>query len=164
MTPAGLDHSDLQVAEVIDDVFEEIGWRNEIRIEDCDQLSSRRFQAVLQRTGFESMPVRTMHMMNIETKLPMFGNTCRGNLNSAIGGVVEELNLEQLARITDVACRFHEPLDDIHLVVDRQLNRDARFVFQFPLGLGDLVLVFQIQINKVIAMDSINGEDAQYRQ
>ena len=55
------------------------------------------------------MPVRAMHMMDVKTKLSMFGNTCRGNLNSSVGGVVEELNLEQLARIPDVACRLHKP-------------------------------------------------------
>ena len=43
-----------------------------------------------------------------------------------VGRVVEHLDLEQLARVVDAADRVDQPIGDVHLVVERQLDRDDR--------------------------------------
>ena len=45
-----------------------------------------------------------------------------------VGRVVEHLDFEQLARIVDLADRVDQPVRDVHLVVERQLDRDAAAV------------------------------------
>ena len=49
-----------------------------------------------------------------------------GDLVRLVGRVVQHLDLEQLARVVDLADRVDQPIGDVHLVVDRQLDRDAR--------------------------------------
>ena len=41
VAPTHLNHSDLRIAEIIDNVFQEVRRRNEIRIEDGDQFTCR---------------------------------------------------------------------------------------------------------------------------
>ena len=57
------------------------------------------------------------------------GESADGDLGDAarlVGRVVEHLNLEPVARIIEAADRVDQPIGDIHLVVDRQLNSDDR--------------------------------------
>ena len=55
-----------------------------------------------------------------------------------VGRVVEHLNLEQLARVVDLAHRVDQPIRHIHLVVERQLDRDDRQRIDSGPGLGCL--------------------------
>ena len=55
------------------------------------------------------------------------------DLHRIICGVIKELDLQPVARVIQRADSFHEPNDNVALVVDRQLNRDAREVV-FPGG------------------------------
>ena len=43
-----------------------------------------------------------------------------------VGRVVEHLDFEQLARIVHLADGVDQPVRDVHLVEDRQLDGDAR--------------------------------------
>jgi hypothetical protein len=43
-----------------------------------------------------------------------------------VGGIVEELDLESICGVVHGGGRIEEPLDDVSLVVDGQLDRDAR--------------------------------------
>ena len=69
MAPARLDHSNLGIAEIVDDIIEKIRRRDEIRIEDRDQLARGEFQPVLQCACLEAVTVRTMDVMNVVSKL-----------------------------------------------------------------------------------------------
>ena len=51
---------------------------------------------------------------------------CSAMLARLVGRVVEHLDLEQLARVVDAADRVDQPVGDVHLVVERQLDRDDR--------------------------------------
>ena len=60
-----------------------------------------------------------------------------------VGRVVEHLDLEPLARVVDRADGVDQPVDDVHLVVDRQLDRDDRQrVERRRAGTGSLSLFF----------------------
>ena len=61
--------------------------------------------------------------------MPCGGVAADGELGDAarlVGRVVEHLDFEQVARIVDAADRVDQPVGDVHLVVERQLNRDDR--------------------------------------
>ena len=49
-----------------------------------------------------------------------------GHAPRLVGRVVQDLDLEQLARIIDLADGVDQPIRDVHLVVDRELDRDRR--------------------------------------
>ena len=54
---------------------------------------------------------------------------------------------------------FDEPLDDVQFVVDRQLHRDARLNLENRLRLCNFVFVLQVQVDEVVAMNSVNGKN-----
>src|SRR5919109_2260997 len=123
MSPPRLNHPDFRVAEIVHNIFEEIGCGNEIGIEDCDEIAGGDLQAVLQSACLETMTVRAVNMINIEAKRLMFRHTGGGDLDGAVRRIIENLNLEKLARIANIACRLDEPLDHVHFVVNRKLYR-----------------------------------------
>ena len=43
-----------------------------------------------------------------------------------VGGVVEDLDFEQLARVVELADGVDQPVRHVHLVVDRELDGDDR--------------------------------------
>src|SRR5437588_7591277 len=91
VAPARLNHTDLRVTEVVHDVFEEIGRRNKIGIEDCYQLTACGLQPMFQRAGFKTVTICPMDMVNVETKGAMTGHACCSNFNRTVSGVVQEL-------------------------------------------------------------------------
>ena len=159
--PARLHHSDFAIAEVIDNVFEKVWRGNEVRIENRDQLACGELQSVLQRAGFESMAIRAMDVMDVETQFAMFLDARRGNLGGAVRRIVQNLNFQQFSRISDAASGFDQPLDNVQFVVDRQLHGDPRLYLQNGLRLCNLVFMLQVQVNEVIAMNSVDGKNDQ---
>ena len=57
------------------------------------------------------------------------------------------------------ADRLDQPVDDVHLVVKRQLDRDRRQRVEASERHGLLVLVLHVQIHKVVAVPPVNSED-----
>src|SRR5262249_14540381 len=104
VAPTHLNHSDLRVTEVIDYILEEIRRRYEIGIENCNQFAVCGLQTVLKCACIKTMAVRTVQMMDVKPKLPVFCDRGRGNRYCAIGGVVQKLDFEKLTRVTNVAC------------------------------------------------------------
>ena len=51
-----------------------------------------------------------------------------GDLLRLVGRVVQDLDLEQVPRIVHLADGVDQPVRDVHLVEDRQLDGDARQV------------------------------------
>ena len=49
-----------------------------------------------------------------------------GDRGGPVGRIVEYLNLDALARVVDLRYRFHEPLNHIHLIKERQLDGNVR--------------------------------------
>jgi hypothetical protein len=64
-----------------------------------------------------------------------------------------------LARIFDLAHRVDESIDDVHLVVERQLDRHHRQLVERALRLRLLVFMFHVDVHQVVPVPSINGED-----
>src|SRR5215471_6356681 len=100
-----------------------------------------------------------MDVIDVEAPLSMLFNTGGCDVYRAVCGVIENLNLDQLTRITNVARRLDESFDNIHFVVDRKLNRDLRFDFKDAFRLRDFLFVFQVQVYQVIPMNAVNGKN-----
>ena len=77
--------------------------------------------------------------------MPLGGVAPHGLLGHAarfVGGVVEHLDLEQLARVVHLADGVDQPVGHVHLVVDRQLHRDDGQRVSVPAGTGCRSLFF----------------------
>ena len=92
------------------------------------------------------------------------GPAAHGQLGDAarlVGRVVEHLDFEQLARVVDAADRLDQPVGDVHLVVERQLNRDDRQRVERRAGLRLLVPVPHVQVDQVVPVPAVDGENDQ---
>jgi hypothetical protein len=92
--PAGLDHSDFRLSEVMDDLHEPVrGW-NEIGVEDGDELTLGEVEAGVEGTGFVAMAVGAMDVLDGVAESGVAGDDGRRDLLSFVGGVVEDLDFE----------------------------------------------------------------------
>ena len=88
----------------------------------------------------------------------------RGDLDGFVGGVVEDLDLEAVARVVDAAEGVDEAVDDELLVEDGELDGDEgelalREVRGRSVGVGSLPLVAEVEPDELIAVDAVEGED-----
>jgi len=81
------------------------------------------------------------------------------DLPGLVRRIVQHLDFEQLARIFDLADRVDQPIDDIHLVIERQLNGDDRQRVERALRHRLRVLVLHVDVHQVVPVPSIHGED-----
>ena len=75
--------------------------------------------------------------------------------------VVEHLDFEQVARVVDAADRLDQPVGDVHLVVERQLDRDDRQRVERRAGLRLLVPVAHVEIHEVVPVPAVDRENDQ---
>ena len=102
--------------------------------------------------------------MDVEAERLIFCHASSRDIDRAVSGVVENLDLQKLPRISNVARGFDQPFHDIHFVVDRKLYRHARLRFEFRPWLRDLVFVFQVEINEMVSVDAIDRENREDRE
>ena len=85
------------------------------------------------------------------------------NLDGLVGGIVEHLDLQLIARILDLADAIHQPVDDVLLIENRQLNGDARQFGEARFRFGDLILaVLVIEIDELVAVHSVERQQDQH--
>ena len=144
VTPASLHHADGRVGKEMDRAREEIGWRNEIGIEDRDQLTSSRFESRLQRPRLESVTIGPVMILDREPQRPIALHQRFGEQMRVVGRIVQHLNLQQVLRVFDLGDLVDQPLHDIPLVVQGKLDGDDwRGVERLlVLGLGSMGLLF----------------------
>ncbi len=75
--------------------------------------------------------------------------------------IVEHLNFEQIPWILNPADRLDQPFDDIHLVVQRELDGDRRQRLEVTQGDRVLVLVLHVQVDKVVTVPPVHCQDDQ---
>ena len=63
---------------------------------------------------------------DVHASVPIASDQTRGQRGGLVGGIVQDLNLEAILWVIQTPYHVNEPLDDIGLVVDRDLHRDAR--------------------------------------
>jgi hypothetical protein len=164
MAPARLDHADVVLGEVRQRALEEVGRRDEVGVENGHELARRLLQTSFQRPGLVAAAVHTVEIGDIQTPGGMPSNRELGDLLGLVGRVVQNLDLEQVARILNSAHRFNESIDDVHLVIERQLDGDGRQGLELTVRDRDLVLVLHVQVNQVVAVPPVHSKDDQNKE
>jgi hypothetical protein len=143
---------------VRDQPGEEIGRRDEVGVEDADKLAARHLEPRLERARLVAGAVLPVEVLDVD---PLRGVTAHRQLGDAarfVGRVVQHLDLVQVARVVDRADRVDQTLGDVHLVVERKLDRDDRQRIERRTEFRLLVPVAHVEIHEVIPVPPIDGE------
>ena len=125
MVPAGLHHADPWIGHGREEVFEEVGWRDEIGVENEDVVAGRRVEALGEGARLVAEPVGAVEDGDVDASLPPLVGALPGEGGGVVGGVVEDLDLEEVGGMGEAAGGVDEALDDVRLVVDGELDGDA---------------------------------------
>ena len=92
------------IGEVMDGAHQEIFRRNEVGVEDGDELALRRLQPFLQRARLEAFAIGAMVIGDrIAQRGIALDQALRDDLDGLVGRIVEHLDIELLARILQLA-------------------------------------------------------------
>ena len=99
------------------------GSGDEVGVEDGDELALRGLRPVLERAGLVAGAVGAVEVddgcggrPSVPARVTL--DDGRGDVSGLVGGVVEDLDLEAVARVVDAAAGVDEAVDD-ELLVDR---------------------------------------------
>ncbi len=125
VVPCRLHHADVRIGEGRKKASQKIGRRDEIGIQDEKEVSPGSPDPVGQGPGLEATPRAAVEVLDASAPTPPSGNASRGDGARLVRRIVEQLDLEAIARIVEAARRIDQPLDDVSLVVNGQLHGDA---------------------------------------
>jgi hypothetical protein len=126
VTPPGLHHPHPGILEVGNRFAEEPRRRDEVRVEDREQGSSRPLEPELERAGLVSLARRASEMHGVDAPGPeLRDDPCR-DPDRLVRRVVEELDLEAIGRVVERRRRREEPFHDVPFVVDGKLDGHDR--------------------------------------
>ena len=163
--PANLDHPDVLVGEEVHRALEDVGRRDEVGVEHEDELPLARPQTIRERAGLEARAVRAVQVLDVEPERAQLFDLCLAHGLCLVRRIVENLDLEAILRIADLRDRLEQPRRDVHLVEERQLDRDERHRVVGELGLLDWLVapVLVVHEEEKRAVKAVHREREQRR-
>ena len=149
------------LVEVSERLEQEVLGRDEVGVEDRDELARGHLQAGFERARLVTRAVDTVQILDVEAARGVSAHGELGDLGGLVRRVVQHLDLEQVAGIVDLADGIDQAVRDVHLVEDGELDGDPRQHLRRRQRGRHVALVFHVKIHKVIAMPAVDGEDAQ---
>ena len=151
-----------RVGEVRHQPGQEVGGRDEVGVEDGDELAARRLQPGLERARLVPGAIGAVEVLDVDALRGEAPDRQLGDAARLVGRVVQHLDFEQLARVVDAAHRLDQAIGDVHLVVERQLDRDDRQSDRAAAAaVGLLVPVPHVEVHEVVPVPAVNCEDDQ---
>lgn len=123
--PAGLHHADPGIGHGREELFEEAWLGKEIGVENEDVVAGGRVEALGEGARLVAAPVGAVEDGDVDASPPPFVGAPPGAGGGVVGGVVEDLDLEEVAGVGEAAGGVDEALDNVRLVVDGKLDGDA---------------------------------------
>jgi hypothetical protein len=81
-----------------------------------------------------------------------------GDAAGLVGGIIEDLDLQEVARVLELADAIQEALDYVELVKDGELDGDAGEGLEAARGAGDVLAVLEEEVDDDITVNSVEGE------
>jgi len=158
--PAGLHHADGGLGEVVNGTQEPVGAGDEVGVEDGDEFAGGGFQAFLQGAGFVPSTVGAVQVDDVVAESAVAVDDELGDCLGLVGGVVEDLDFEEVGGVFEAAGGVDEAIDDELLVVDGELDGDAGELVEAAGGLmSGVLLVVVVLPDQLVAVQAIDGED-----
>ena len=147
----------------MDAALEHVGLRHEVGVEDQDELALGGAQAVLERAGLEAGAIDAVDVLDVQVGVAraQVGDLAPADLLRLVGRVVEHLDLEAIVRVADLGDGVEQPLDDVHLVEQRQLHGHGRQIGEGPDRARSLVAVAIVEKDQRRAMEAVEREHQQ---
>ena len=158
VAPARLHHGDLRIHEVVDGLVQEVGRRQEVGVENRDELALGDRHPCLERTRLEAGAIGAVEIRDVE---PLRGGAADGQLRNRsrlVGRVVQHLHFEAIAWVVHQRDGIYQPVHHVHLVVDRQLHGHDRQLFKRARSDRHPILVLHVGIDQVVAMPPVAGQ------
>ena len=137
MGPAALDDSKTLVFEKVGDgANEKIRGRDEIGVEDGNELLGSIFKGDLQGASLEPLPAPAAENLDLE----VLGAVIRDQLIHDAGGLIvrvidhEDLHPIDRVRLRHAGAGGDQPVNDIFLVENRQVDGDGRSICRWESG------------------------------
>lgn len=131
----------------------------EVRVENGYEFSLSGVEAVFEGASFVAFAIRAVDVRDRQALSGMACNASTGYLAGFVGGIVEDLNVEEFTRVVKARDGFHEALDDVPFVEDGQLDSDARPYFDFGRSSRDIFRIEVIIVDEPVAMKTIGREN-----
>ena len=161
--PARLHHSDFRIGKVVDHFHQPLGLRREIGVKDGHELAGRYLQAGIERTGLEAFAVGAMVIADVVAHRGIALHHRPRDFHGFVGGIVEHLDFQLLARIFHLADALDQPVDDVLLVENRQLNGDPGQFGEVRRWVSHFVLaVLVVQVNQLIPVHAVKRQQYQH--
>ncbi len=116
-------------------------------------------QPLVQGASLEAGAIGSMDVLDVDALRRMTAHRQLGDLARLVGRIVQYLDLETIARVVDAAHGIDEPIDDVHFVVERELNGNGRQRIEHEARHGLLVLVLHVAVDQVIPVPAVSGQD-----
>jgi hypothetical protein len=158
MAPAGLDHADLGIGKEMDRLHEEVGRRDEIGVEDEDELAGAGIETALEGAGLEAGAVHAVDVLDVEAFGPEALDLGLGDVAGFVGGIVENLDLEEVFRVIELGDAIEEALDDVELVKDGELDGDAGEGIEVADGAWDVFAMLEEEVNDDVTVNAVHAE------
>ncbi|MDE2761242.1 MAG: hypothetical protein OXQ94_09550 [Gemmatimonadota bacterium] len=123
--PAGLHHAYPRVGHRGEEVLDEPGRGNEIGVQYEDVFAGRRGEALGERARLVAVAVGAVVHGDVDASPPPLAGAPPRDGGGVVGGIVEDLDLEEVAGVREAAGGVDEAHDDVFLVVDGELDGDA---------------------------------------
>ena len=125
VVPARLHHAGPGIGHRGKEVVEEPGRGDEIGVENEDVVTGRRFETRGEGARLVAVAVGAVEDGDVDAFFPPLAGARPGEGGGVVGGVVEDLDLEEVAGVGEAAGGVDEALDDVLFVVDGELDGDA---------------------------------------
>ena len=126
VTPARLNHPDARVLEVRDHVAQKVGRRDEVRVEDGNELALRGLEPCVEGARFVPYAIGAVNVLHVDARLADATNVRLHDGARLVRRVVEHLNLEEAARIIEGRCRIEQTVSHGRFIEERELHGHAR--------------------------------------
>ena len=163
VAPARLDHADLRIGLEVA-AASAAGNRcggTKSASKMAMNSAGRLFQSRFEGARLVARAVDTMDVVDVEAARRVAANRQFGDFRRLVGRIVEHLNLEEFPRIVHLADGVDQPIGDVHLVKDWQLDCDRRQHRLAAAAAWRPVLVFHVKIDKVVAVPSVDRQNAE---
>ena len=151
--------------KVVDHLHEPVAGRGKVGIEDSDKFAGRGVEAVVERAGLVAVAVGAVNVLDRRSRGRIASNNGPRGLLGLVRRVIEQLDLQAVARVIECADACEQALDHELLVVDGQLNGDARQLVEAVGRLsGGIAAIFEVGIDELVAMHAEEGKRQHHQE
>src|SRR5439155_3834230 len=147
------------IHEIRNGAAEKISLGEKVGVENGDEFALGGFQTVFQGSGFVTFAIGPMNVDDGHALCGVALDASASDVAGLVGGIVEDLHVEEVPRVVETRNSFDEPLDDVALVEDGQLHSDARPIRDRRRSRGDIFGIREIVVDQPVAVQAVNGED-----